>query len=389
MSAKGKPKNGQKSGIRGGLLLLVLAIILVFIGKSSEFLLLSNRYFGGLDVGSEHNRLTLVSGLIGSEKQPFFDDPEVRARLKELGLIVSVETAGSREIATRDDLMAIDFAFPSSAPAADKIAAKWPSAEKIEPFYSPMAIATFTPVVDVLERAGVVRYEGDQAILDVQAYIDLSSEGKRWRDLGPEIPSSRTVQISSTDIRKSNSAAMYLSLLSWAFTERNPDAANDVNMLANDIGPFFSGQGYTLSSSAGPFQDYLSKGIGAAPMVMIYEAQYLEEAMADHSRLGEQNRLVYPSPTVVASHTILGRTPTGKLLAHLLAEDPKLQELAARHGFRPTQSGSLPQVAAEKGFTVPETIVDTVPVPSYDQLEALITQVSNAYAGGTGTGGAQ
>ncbi|WP_246820816.1 hypothetical protein [Corynebacterium sp. HMSC073D01] len=169
MSAKGKPKNGQKSGIRGGLLLLVLAIILVFIGKSPEFLLLSNRYFGGLDVGSEHNRLTLVSGLIGSEKQPFFDDPEVRARLKELGLVVSVETAGSREIATRDDLMAIDFAFPSSAPAADKIAAKWPGAEKIEPFYSPMAIATFTPVVDVLERAGVVRYEGDQAILDVQA----------------------------------------------------------------------------------------------------------------------------------------------------------------------------------------------------------------------------
>ncbi len=360
-------------------MLVMVALALIFFGKYPHLLPLSEEQIAKFGGPIDSDGVRNVKGIIGSEKQPYFDDPAVQKRLEELGFKVSVTTAGSREMAQSEDLNRVDFLFPSSAPAADNLAMRLGSAEKIEPFYSPMAIATFAPVVDVLEREGIVHYDGERPIMDVKAYVNLAEEGKRWNELGPEVPSPRPVLITSTDIRKSNSAAMYLSLLTWSLAEEKPEITNYPSMMAKDLLPFFSGQGYTQSSSAGPFADYLGKGIGAAPMVMIYEAQYVEEAMAEHSRLGPENRLVYPSPTVVASHTVVARTDKGKDLGHALAEDPQLQELAARHGFRPSHSGDLAQVASEHGLVVPENIMDTVPPPTYNVLDRLITEVGSAY----------
>jgi hypothetical protein len=45
-----------------------------------------------------------VQGVIGSEKQAFFQDSEVQAVFHRNGLDVHVDTAGSREIATTVDL---------------------------------------------------------------------------------------------------------------------------------------------------------------------------------------------------------------------------------------------------------------------------------------------
>ncbi|MDK6808701.1 hypothetical protein QP365_14285, partial [Corynebacterium aurimucosum] len=75
-------------------------------------------------------------------------------------------------------------------------------------------------------------------------YMDLARSGKRWRDLGDAFPSPRNVQVRSTDIRTSNSAAMYLSLLAWEVAQREPDRANDVGFLVDEIAPFFTAQGY-------------------------------------------------------------------------------------------------------------------------------------------------
>jgi hypothetical protein len=50
-----------------------------------------------------------------------FADPEVKHVFAASGLVVEVDNAGSREIATSTYLDDYDFAFPSSAPAAGKI----------------------------------------------------------------------------------------------------------------------------------------------------------------------------------------------------------------------------------------------------------------------------
>ena len=231
----------------------------------------------------------------------------------------------------------------------------------------------------MLEGAGVVRREGDSYVLDVNAYIDMTKEGKRWRDLGDKFPSPRNVQISTTDIRTSNSAAMFLSILAWQFGEREPDKANDVKWLTEQISPYFTGQGYTQSSSAGPFSDYLSQGMGSAPMVLVYEAQFLGEKMKPNSRIKDDMVLVQLDPTVLANHGLVGITEDGKNLGRLLTTDEELQKLAAKHGFRPASNDYLTPALEEKQLPPPSSYVSSVDPPNYDRLEALIDGVGMRY----------
>jgi hypothetical protein len=90
--------------------------------------------------------LTTVRGVIGSEKQPFFRDPAVAAVFARHGLPVQVDTAGSRELATRVDLDRYDFAFPAGIPAAERIRRERKVTAFYQPFYTPMAVGTFKPI---------------------------------------------------------------------------------------------------------------------------------------------------------------------------------------------------------------------------------------------------
>jgi len=105
--------------------------------------------------GSSPQGLQTVRGVIGSEKQPFFQDPEVVAAFHKHGLDVQVDTAGSREIATTVDLSRYDFAFPAGVPAADKIKRDHKAKATYAPFYTPMAVGSFQPIAKLLESAGV------------------------------------------------------------------------------------------------------------------------------------------------------------------------------------------------------------------------------------------
>lgn len=371
----------SKSGKRGcsivlGILLLVLAVIAVFIGRGGSIFGGGDGDGGFFSSGGGH---TEISGVIGSEKRAFFEDPEVSDRLARLGYTVKVSTAGSRRIATDIDLSQHDFVFPSSAPAAQKITSQDSNYSVEYPFFSPMAVATFQPIVDLLEQEGVVNKQGDAYVLDMNAYIDLAQSGKRWRDLGDAFPSPRNVQISTTDIRTSNSAAMFLSILAWQFGQREPDKANDVNWLTDQIAPFFTGQGYTESSSAGPFNDYLSQGMGSTPMVLVYEAQFLGEQMKPNSRIKDDMVLLQLDPTVLANHGLVGISPEGKELGRLLTNDGDLQRLAARHGFRPSSGDFLTEVLQENNLNPPPSYVFSVDPPNYDRLEKLIEGIGTRY----------
>ncbi|MGI0540940.1 hypothetical protein KIP68_01300 [Corynebacterium aquatimens] len=322
---------------------------------------------------------TVVKGVIGSEKRDFFEDPDVVKRLSKLGYTVEFTTAGSREIADDADLKNKDFALPSSAPAAQKIRDNLSGSSVNYPFFSPMAVATFQPIVEILQREGVVEQANGGYILNVDKYIDLARSNKRWRDLGSEFPSPRKVQISTTNIKSSNSAAMYLSILAWQFQQREPEKADDVAWLTDQITPFFTGQGYTESSSAGPFADYLSQGMGSAPMVMVYEAQFFGEQLKDKSRIKDDMVLVQLDPTVLAKHGLVGISDEGKNFGKLLEEDEELQKLAARHGFRTTSGNYLDEVMEKRGLSAPPNLVNSVDPPNFDRLEKLIEGVIARY----------
>ncbi len=192
-----------------------------------------------------------VHGLIGSEKAPFFADPHVNAALKRGGFVVTTSTAGSRQIAGAD-LSNEDFAFPAGVPSAEKIRLDHAGSKAVVPFYTPMAIATWRPIVDLLTAAGVARTADGVTLLDVSAYMSLVDKNTRWKDLpgNTAYPVNKSILITSTDVRKSNSAAMYLALTSYVANGNNIVENNgQVEPIINRLSPCSSARG---SSRAAP-----------------------------------------------------------------------------------------------------------------------------------------
>ncbi|MEI4913969.1 hypothetical protein Q8G39_28370, partial [Klebsiella pneumoniae] len=69
-------------------------------------------------------------------------------------------------------------------------------------------------------------------------------------------------------------------------------------------------------------------GMGKAPLVMIYEAQYIEYQAAHTQNRNGQMLLLYPQPTVFTKHIFIPFDAKGDKLGDLLANDPDLQRLA-------------------------------------------------------------
>ena len=97
-----------------------------------------------------------LHGLIGSEKAAVLPgSASRRARSSAAASTSRCRTAGSRQIAAAD-LSKEDFAFPAGVPAAEKIRRDHAGSNAFVPFFTPMAIATWKPIVDLLTAAGVV-----------------------------------------------------------------------------------------------------------------------------------------------------------------------------------------------------------------------------------------
>ncbi len=334
------------------------------------------------DAGSSAGRSTRVVGLVGSEKVPFFADQRVKDVLATHGLQVAVTPVGSRDMSAVPGLAEADFAFPSSAPAADKVQEARAAQAVYEPFFSPVAIATFQPILEVLQTAGVARQSGGHWWFDVAAYYELAAEGTRWDALpgNTAYPASKDVLVTTTDLRRSNSAAMYLALVAYiANGKKVVPNATSADALVPKVAPLFLGQGYTGRSSEEPFEDYLAAGMGKTPMVLIYEAQFLGRSISADGAVTSSMVLMYPTPDVVSKHTVLAYSDAGARLGELLADDPELARLAATHGFRPKQPQIFADVLTESGVAQPPELVDVIEPPTFGVLERLIAGVERLY----------
>ncbi|MEI8409066.1 MULTISPECIES: three-helix bundle dimerization domain-containing protein [unclassified Kribbella] len=329
--------------------------------------------------------LTTISGVIGSEKRAFFDDPDVQAALAKHGLAVKVDTAGSRQIATSVDLKNYEFAFPSSTVAAERI--QQPSGNRpgvtgktYAVFSSPMAIATFQPIVNLLSAKGIAKQVDGIWTFDIRKYVDIARAQLRWDDIrgNTTYPVGKRILVTTTDPRTSNSAAMFLSIASYVANNYTVvQGAEAEQKVLPFVTPMFVNQGYTDNSSEGPFDDYLSLGMGKTPMVCIYEAQFVDAAVQKKLKPGMV--LMYPSPTVQSKHTLLSLTPEGENLGQLLTTDPELQQLAAEHGFRTADADQFDKVVSRQNVPVAREVLDVVDTPTYDTLEHLLDAVSKSY----------
>lgn len=333
--------------------------------------------------------IAVMRGLVGSEKLPLLADPRVVALLRKQGLELKLEKAGSREIAARPSVQGYDFAFPAGTPAALKLMQQAGTSKSYTPFYSPLVIASWKGIADLLVANGLARQEGDHyAISDTRGLVQLIADGKRWKDLPKNtvLPINRSVLIGTTDVRKSNSAAMFLSIVSYVLNDENVvQGEADIAKLMPKIAPMFLKQGFQEASSAGPFEDYVTIGMGKAPLVVIYESQFIEYELKQPAAHADMV-LLYPQPTVFTKHTLVPLTPNGEKLGEFLSNDVEFLHIAAEYGYRIKDVGYTRDLWKKRGINIPESLLDVINPPSYEVLEALITSLEQRMACAQGKG---
>lgn len=324
-----------------------------------------------------------VHGLIGSEKDAFFADPKVQAALARQHLVVSVEKAGSRAIAHGFNPQQDDFGFPSGAPAAAELKSLAKASETFTPFYTPIVIASWRPIAQILEANHIVTERGDDYyITDLPALLKLMQQHTRWKDLpgSDAFSTNKAVLVNSTDVRTSNSAAMYLSLASYiANTQQVVQSQAEVDGVLPLMTELFLRQGFQESSSAAPFEDFLALGMGKTPLLVAYESQLVAFWLAHPERQHGDMVMLYPMPTVFSKHVIVPFNAKGRRLGEALERDPELQELAHQYGFRTGGNTKGPEVWERHGIHTPLTVVDVVDPPSNEWLEKMISSIEQKF----------
>ena len=331
----------------------------------------------------EAQKQVTVRGLIGSEKEAFFADPRVQQALAAQGITVQPEKAGSRSIVERYDAAKQDFGFPSGAPAAQMLATRAKPAAVYNPFYTPVVLASWRPIAEILVANGIATRQGDiYYVVDLPALMVLMDKGMRWRELkGSEaFATSKAVLIGSTDVRTSNSAAMYLALASYlANKQQVVQSQEDVDRVLPAIAPLFLRQGFQEQSSSGPFEDYLALGMGKAPLLVVYESQMIEFWLKHPDKVKSDMVILYPRPTVYSKHVLVPYNAGGARLGAALESDATLRQLAHEYGFRTGGDTKGPEVWAKQGIKVPEVLVDVVDPPSHEWLERMIQGIEARY----------
>lgn len=322
----------------------------------------------------EQVKLRIVSG---SEKIPLLEDPRLVALMAKKGLQIEATKSGSREIATRPDLNTFDVAFPAGQAAAAKIrdSVKAQASETV--LITPMVVASWRPIAQILQANGIVREDaGSWWIIDMEKLLKLMREEKRWRDLpgNTAFAVGKSILVSTTNVGTSNSAAQFLALTSYLANGR--EVVTDTGAarrIAGALIPLFAKQGFQEQSSAGPFEDYLSMGMGKEPLVWIYESQFFEQAL--RGSLKPEMLILYPQPTVFSKHVVVALNDKGLRFIQAF-KDPEVLAIAAEYGYRVEGDGTLKAKLAEKKLAVPD-IIDVADTPTYDILESMITTIEH------------
>ena len=352
-------------GARTRILVAGVALIVVAAALAVGIALFSNGTVPGQgpseasgDAPAEQS-LTVVRGVIGSEKESLFADPEAKEIFARYGLDVQVTTSGSWAMAEREGIEGSDFASPSSEIAAAHIEDVHGDAvlSTTRPFYSPLAIATGETVLAVLGQNGLAEQRDGVWFLDMAAYLDAVANGRRWTDLASYVLNGNAVVTSEDAGRRQATDA---------------------------LARLFLDQGYSQSSSAGPWESFLSKGPMNQPLTLIYESQYLEAQMNEPSRITSDMRICYPSPTIFSDHVVVAFSEAGQRVQDILENDADMAQVIARHGFRlnGANSGAFDARVGEAGLTgyaAEGTFIDTAQTPSYEVADVMLQTIAELY----------
>ena len=326
--------------------------------------------------------LAAVRAVVGSEKKAFFADPDVKAIFARSGISVDVDTAGSREIATSTDLKArLGVPLLGTSSRANQ------AQDRDSRGLFTVLLANGDRVLPADRRSPGTGRVAKKApagywTFDVNAYLKLVAKGTRWDQIpgNTSYPATKTILVTTTDVRRSNSAAMYLAMASYAANgNRIVSSHNETSAVLPAMRRLFLGQGFTESSTEAPFEDYLALGEGKTPILLTYESLFLDRQLRKDGSISKDMVLMYPTPDVLSKHTVLALTKQGAKVGELLSQDPDLQRLAAQYGFRTTNPTTFRDTLTKAQVALPPELMNIVEPPSYEVLESMIAALEKQY----------
>lgn len=325
--------------------------------------------------------LITVKGVITSEKESFFQDERTIKILNEEGIDFQYERWSSGKIAQVTNISEFkefsDFIFPSGVQTSDKIKSNLKGAQAYNIFYSPMIIATWTPIVNILEKNNLIKKSNEFTYFKVDEFLKLADKKVKWKDLknSEEYPVNKNVLVYTSDSRFSNASKMFIGLTSYLYNNSEiVQNEEHVQKVLPNIKAMMNAQGHRDSSSTNLFTDYTSIGMGKTPMVFLYESEFLEYAFKN-GQLAPKMTFMYPTPTLFTKHVLVGFNDKSKKLVDVLTQNDKLKKVAAEYGFRFSGNNDLSQKAKTFNINIPETVIDVIDPPSFDILDSLANQV--------------
>jgi hypothetical protein len=321
----------------------------------------------------------------------FFDDLVVQKELRHLGFVVQQTPEGSLDVCRIHSLARdYDVANSGSPEAAECVVPILARANRNPditfPYLSPMAIITYTTIVKLLKQIHVVTEFHGIAIFNVLSYLNVVRRGERW----DSIPGNTAYQnhshilLTTTDPQHSNSGGMFATIAYAAQNGDSPVAAYMNPVYLKVIKQCFSEQGHMDAHTDFLLKDFLTAGMGAIPMAMIYENDYIYTQLDGRRQLSgptgpnPQITVMYPNPDVAPDNTLTSWTQHGNMLTTLL-QMPPLTHFEEEHGYRTSiDTNNFVQYMARKGITVPSlstTHPQIVNLPAEAYLQALINVV--------------
>lgn len=345
---------------------IIIFVILIAVGIGYKFYIVKSSTPG-----------IVLKGYVGGEKIGFLQDNEVQEILrKQYNIELNYYKKGSIEMVQENLEPETDFLWPSSQVAMELYKINNPSSDvKTEIiFNSPIVIYTWDIVKDGLVKEGIVEKKKDAFfIVKTKLFLEKIYNQTKWKDLNvPQLYGKAAVI--STDPTKSNSGNMFAGFF---INILHGDVVNDnsVKQYLPMIKTYYDSLGFLQHSSGDLFEQYLSTGVGAKPMIAGYESQIIEFSLKNKEMwpsVKDKVIILYPQPTVWSSHPVIAITPKSHVLIRAL-QDRKIQEIAwKRYGFRTTLQDLNTDNNIFEITGIPKDIVYVMPMPTPSVMQKII-----------------
>lgn len=319
-----------------------------------------------------------ISGYVGGEKIGLLEDEQVQNILNnKYGLSIDYSKAGSIDMVTAD-FTGRNFLFPSSQTALEIYEQTYGKPVKSEIiFNTPIVLYTRKEVAKAFIAKGMITEKDGVYYIDMLKLTECIESGKKWSDIGLDKLYGNII-VGTTDPTKSNSGNMFAGLLANTLCGGTADESNIDSVLPR-LKNIFQKLGYMETSSSDLFDQFLKTGMGAKPLIAGYENQILEFASQNTdiwNQIKDDIVVLYPTPTVWASHVFIALDDDGKTAIDALL-DPEIQEISwEKHGFRTGAYGTQSDTALFGVDGLAKEINSVAPMPDAKVMDKIINALS-------------